>query len=334
VKIFISYSRRDASGTAKEVHDYLTEIGHHEVFMDTSDILGGDEWWKIIQDNISDCHIFIIIVTRAALQRPYIKEEIEVAKSMKKKIIPCIAKKYVNYKDLPWDLNKYQGIMFERLDDLIQELDYMIELEKTGEKIEKERLDTVSEIEDESLNKDNSQSKANRSPEQTIKKNENIPLYKGKENIDSNERKIFTFMNKKDNLLFGITIIASLMIIGGLILLLLGLTTYFDTIYFDSLTNININSSNTFTDYKVIKVFSPPGWLLIPLGIISLIVSWRLLEGKKWARTSTPIISIIAIIFAIVFLASSRDLIHIIPVIIYGIIILLYVYRQSKNIFW
>jgi hypothetical protein len=146
VKIFISYSRRDASGTAKEVHDYLTEIGHHEVFMDTSDIHGGDEWWKIIQDNISDCHIFIIIVTRAALQRPYIKEEIEVAKSMKKKIIPCIAKKYVNYKDLPWDLNKYQGIMFERLDDLIQELDYMIELEKTGEKIEKERFALSIEI--------------------------------------------------------------------------------------------------------------------------------------------------------------------------------------------
>ena len=29
---------------------------------------------------------------------------------------------YVNYQDLQWDLNKYQGIMFERLDDLIQEL--------------------------------------------------------------------------------------------------------------------------------------------------------------------------------------------------------------------
>ncbi len=28
LKIFISYSKLDASGTAKEIHNYLTEIGH------------------------------------------------------------------------------------------------------------------------------------------------------------------------------------------------------------------------------------------------------------------------------------------------------------------
>ncbi|HSF49464.1 MAG TPA: TIR domain-containing protein [Nitrososphaeraceae archaeon] len=50
MKIFISYSRRDASGTAKEVHDYLTEIGHHEVFINTSDIRRGDEWRNTIQE--------------------------------------------------------------------------------------------------------------------------------------------------------------------------------------------------------------------------------------------------------------------------------------------
>ena len=100
-----------------------------KVFLDTSDIRGGDEWRKTIHNEISACDIFVLIVTRSSLRREEVRNEVELAKNLKKRIIPCITKKYVNYQDLHWDLNEYQGIMFERLDDLIQELDYMIELE-------------------------------------------------------------------------------------------------------------------------------------------------------------------------------------------------------------
>ena len=129
MKVFISYSRLDASETAKTIHNYLTEIGHHEVFIDTSDLHSGDEWRNTIHNEISVCDIFVLIVTRSSLRREEAKNELELAKNLKKRIIPCIAKKYVQYQDLEWDLNKYQGIMFERLDDLIQELDYIIDLE-------------------------------------------------------------------------------------------------------------------------------------------------------------------------------------------------------------
>jgi hypothetical protein len=125
VKIFISYSRLDASETAKAIHNYLTEIGH-KVFLDTSNIHGGDEWWKKIQQNISDCDIFIIIVTQLALLRKEVEKEVELAKSLKKTIIPCIAKKYVRDKDLKWELDIYQSIKFEILDDLIQEIGHVI----------------------------------------------------------------------------------------------------------------------------------------------------------------------------------------------------------------
>jgi TIR domain/Domain of unknown function (DUF4062) len=70
VKVFISYSRIDASETANIIHNYLTEYGHHDVFIDTSNIRGGDEWRNTIQKNISDCDIFVLIVTRSALRRP------------------------------------------------------------------------------------------------------------------------------------------------------------------------------------------------------------------------------------------------------------------------
>ena len=82
-----------------------------------------------IEQNISDCDIFVLIVSRSAYRRPEVKREIELADNMKKRIIPCLNKRYVNYEDLPDNIKKFNGINFERLEDLIQELDSKIDLE-------------------------------------------------------------------------------------------------------------------------------------------------------------------------------------------------------------
>ena len=121
----------------------------------------------------------------------------------------------------------------------------------------------------------------------------------------------------------GITIISVLMIISGLILLFTGITP-FDRCHLIS-TDSNYQTSGFFITIG--------GLTLVVLGIASLIVSWGLLKGKRWARTITLIISIIAIIFAIISLASSGDLIHIISVIIYGIIIY-YMFTKKVKLFF
>jgi hypothetical protein len=123
----------------------------------------------------------------------------------------------------------------------------------------------------------------------------------------------------------GITIIAILMIIGGLILLFTGITPLF----FGPLISIDSDGSTNALGFIIII----GGLTLVGLGIASFIVSWGLLKGKGWARTITLIISIIAIIFAIISLASSRDLIHIISVIIYGIIIY-YMFTKKVKLFF
>jgi hypothetical protein len=111
----------------------------------------------------------------------------------------------------------------------------------------------------------------------------------------------------------GITIISVLMILGGIILLFTGIAPLF----IGSLISIDSDSSTS----ELGLLVTIGGLVLVGLGIASIIVSWGLLKGKRWARTITLIISIIAIIFAIVSLVSNGDLVHIIPVIIYGIII-------------
>jgi hypothetical protein len=123
----------------------------------------------------------------------------------------------------------------------------------------------------------------------------------------------------------GITIISVLMIIGGIILLFTGITPLF----LGPLISIDSDSSTS----ELGLLITIGGLVLVGLGIASFIVSWGLLKGKEWARTITLIISIIAIIFAIVSLASNGDLIHIIPVIIYGIIIY-YMFTDKVKLFF
>ena len=123
----------------------------------------------------------------------------------------------------------------------------------------------------------------------------------------------------------GITIISVLMIIGGLVLLFTGITPLF----IGPLITIDSDYSTGALGFLI----TIGGLVLVVLGIASLIVSWGLLKGKRWARTITLIISIIAIIFAIISLASSSDLIHIISVIIYGIIIY-YMFTDKVKLFF
>jgi uncharacterized membrane protein (DUF2068 family) len=115
------------------------------------------------------------------------------------------------------------------------------------------------------------------------------------------------------------------MIIGGLILLFTGITPLF----IGSLISIDSDSSTS----ELGLLITIGGLVLVGLGIVSIIVSWGLLKGKRWARTITLIISIIAIIFAIVSLVSNGDLVHIIPVIIYGIIIY-YMFTDKVKLFF
>jgi len=116
------------------------------------------------------------------------------------------------------------------------------------------------------------------------------------------------------------------MIIGGLILLFTGITPLF----IGPLISIDTSDSSTSALGLLITI---GGLALVALGIASLIVSWGLLKGKRWARTITLIISFIVIIFAIISLVSSGELTHIISIIIYGIIIY-YMFTDKVKLFF
>jgi uncharacterized membrane protein (DUF2068 family) len=115
------------------------------------------------------------------------------------------------------------------------------------------------------------------------------------------------------------------MIIGGLILLFTGISP----LVIGPLISIDSDYSTSSLGFLI----TIGGLALVILGIASLIVSWGLLKGKRWARTITLIISFIAIIFAIISLVSSGELTHVISIIIYGIIIY-YMFTDKVKLFF
>ena len=72
MKIFVSYSRRDAGDFAYQIHEHLKE--DYDIFTDVNDIQIGDVWSNTIETNISNCDLFIIILTNAALKSPEVEQ--------------------------------------------------------------------------------------------------------------------------------------------------------------------------------------------------------------------------------------------------------------------
>jgi molecular chaperone DnaK len=142
LKIFISYSRRDAVDFAEEIHDYLRYLGHN-VFIDKNDIQLGDVWSDTLEKNISNCDFFVIIVTLAAIRSAEVEKEVLQAIREKKRIIPCLHKDVIN-KDTRWGLNRYQGIPFLDKYNLARDLFSKIEREQ---EIKKETDNLLSSTE-------------------------------------------------------------------------------------------------------------------------------------------------------------------------------------------
>lgn len=113
MKIFVSYSRKDAGDFAEQIRRHLTAF-NHTVFTDTYRINVGDIWSDIIEDNITNCDIFVVIITHGSLVSHHVEKEVLQAQGDKKRIIPCIHQNVMLRTLLPkmWGLEKIQGIEF------------------------------------------------------------------------------------------------------------------------------------------------------------------------------------------------------------------------------
>src|SRR6185436_4371786 len=88
---------------------------------DIDDIEAGDIWTNVIEDNISRCDVFIVILTFASLRSSEVEKEVLQAQKKNKKIIPCVDRG-IDINQLKWDLGKFQGIEFSSKYELAREV--------------------------------------------------------------------------------------------------------------------------------------------------------------------------------------------------------------------
>ncbi|KAI0229861.1 hypothetical protein LSAT2_019732 [Lamellibrachia satsuma] len=85
--ILISYVRQEAINFAVELKKMLTECGYH-VFLDVHDIKAGSDWQDALNDAVSQCHIFVPLVTEKYGKTEWTNRELKLADTLKKQILP------------------------------------------------------------------------------------------------------------------------------------------------------------------------------------------------------------------------------------------------------
>jgi hypothetical protein len=131
----------------------------------------------------------------------------------------------------------------------------------------------------------------------------------------------------------GVTIIAVLNIISGIVMLLGGIGLAAVSSILPSISTIDPNAGGQLALAGLLGGAGVAvGGILIILGIISFIVAWGLLKGKSWAWSVTVILSIISIIIGIVSMVAG-NFGSIVNIIIAGIIIY-YLYRPHVKAFF
>lgn len=141
----------------------------------------------------------------------------------------------------------------------------------------------------------------------------------------------------------GVTLIAILTIIGGILLLFGGIGLVTLAPFIDQINvNNGINTSNSSLSLNINgTIVTVPnnalfvlggfigilGGMLIVLGLSSFVVAWGLLKGKAWAWIVTIIITIISVVLNVISIVAG-SIESIVGLIINGIIIY-YLYRPS-----
>jgi len=102
VKLFVSYSRRDSDFTS-QLAARLDADPQFDVWIDFDDIKGGDAWMTSIAQGIAGCQAFVLVLSPPAVESRHVRQEVTLAFSDEKKIVPLRWRRY----ELPDDL-RYQ----------------------------------------------------------------------------------------------------------------------------------------------------------------------------------------------------------------------------------
>jgi len=90
LKVFISYSRRDALDFVDRLQPALANHGV-DAYVDREDIEKGEEWWERIEQLITEADTVIFVMTPGSANSAICHREVDFAERVKKRFLPVIA---------------------------------------------------------------------------------------------------------------------------------------------------------------------------------------------------------------------------------------------------
>jgi hypothetical protein len=85
-RIFISYCRVD-SWMSRRLAELLSQT-FDEVWYDTAKLVGGDEWWEKITQQVTECDHFVFLLSPESVTSEWCHREFLEAQRLRKHIIP------------------------------------------------------------------------------------------------------------------------------------------------------------------------------------------------------------------------------------------------------
>jgi hypothetical protein len=177
--------------------------------------------------------------------------------------------------------------------------------------------------------------------------------YFSSKRLKAKQRYFYSLQSTPKSRPIGVTIIAVLTIIAGAFSLIFGIGLITLGVVLPSLPPSVFNQSQiqgNLTEGQtppIIPPGTPPmalqsllgglgiafGAVLVAIGIVSFIVAYGLLKGRRWAWTATIILSIISIVWNAITIATAANFGGIISIIIDAIIIY-YLYRPHVKAYF
>jgi hypothetical protein len=111
--LFISYSRNDADTVGTLVAD-ASSLGY-DAWLDR-ELSGGQQWWSEVLRRIRDCEVFVVAMSRDALNSQACESEYNYAAALGKPILPVLVKDDVSDSLLPPALAGIQRVDYTGLD--------------------------------------------------------------------------------------------------------------------------------------------------------------------------------------------------------------------------
>lgn len=113
LRIFLSYVAADRE-YARKLRNLLSRRPNLHIFTPEMLSAGGD-WVSILKDEISQCDIFIVLLSPDSVSSPSVLSELGAAWALDKLIIPVVTHPEV-FSKIPMDLRKVQSVEIKDLE--------------------------------------------------------------------------------------------------------------------------------------------------------------------------------------------------------------------------